>query len=180
MKFDVVIGNPPYQDERQGTSTTALPIYHTFMEAAYKVGKIVELITPARFLFDAGRTPKEWNERMLQDPHLKVLFYEQDASKMFSNTDIKGGVVITYRDEDQDFGAIETFVVYSEVNDILRKVKPYLKNMVRLGHACLSAQNLIQRIYLENILNMKDMNAECRAMFLNLSVSMIIEKNTIL
>ncbi|WP_311650372.1 Eco57I restriction-modification methylase domain-containing protein [Selenomonas artemidis] len=127
MKFDVVIGNPPYQDERQGTSTTALPIYHTFMEAAYKVGKIVELITPARFLFDAGRTPKEWNERMLQDPHLKVLFYEQDASKMFSNTDIKGGVVITYRDEDQDFGAVETFVVYSEVNDILRKVKPYLK-----------------------------------------------------
>lgn len=35
---------------------------------------------------------------MLNDEHFKVLFYEQDRSKVFSNTDIKGGVVVSYRD----------------------------------------------------------------------------------
>lgn len=127
MKFDFVIGNPPYQDERQGSSTTALPIYHSFMEAAYQIGRVTELITPARFLFNAGRTPKAWNEKMLQNPHLKVLLYEQDASKIFSNTDIKGGVVVTYHDNDKNFGAIETFTIYSEANRIIKKVKNFVQ-----------------------------------------------------
>ena len=58
MKFDFCIGNPPYQEDRKGESKTALPVYHDFMDAAYEVADIVELITPARFLFNAGRTPK--------------------------------------------------------------------------------------------------------------------------
>ena len=127
MKFDFVIGNPPYQDERQGSSTTALPIYHSFMEAAYQISRVTELITPARFLFNAGRTPKAWNEKMLQNPHLKVLLYEQDASKIFSNTDIKGGVVVTYHDNDKNFGAIETFTIYNEANGIIKKIKNFVQ-----------------------------------------------------
>lgn len=128
MKFDFIIGNPPYQDERQGTSKTALPIYHEFMKSAYKICNCVELITPARFLFNAGRTPKAWNEEMLKNPHLKVLMYEQDASKIFPNTDIKGGVAITYYDKDKNFGAIETFAIYNEINLILAKIKPFVSN----------------------------------------------------
>ncbi len=54
MKFDFCIGNPPYQEDRKGESKTALPVYHDFMDAAYEVADIVELITPARFLFNAG------------------------------------------------------------------------------------------------------------------------------
>lgn len=73
MKFDFVIGNPPYQEDRQGDSNTALPVYHSFMDAAFEVGNAVELITPARFLFNAGRTPKNWNQKMLSDDHFKVL-----------------------------------------------------------------------------------------------------------
>lgn len=80
------------------------------------------MIHPARFLFNAGATPKQRNERMLQDTHLKVLYFEQDSSKVFSNTDIKGGVAITYHDYERDFGAIETFTVYKDLNDILHKV----------------------------------------------------------
>lgn len=92
MKFDVIIGNPPYQDEIVGEQKTFLPpIYHVFIEQSYKVGKIVELIHPARFLFNAGSTPKEWNQKMLHDPHLKVMYYQQDSSKIFGGTDIKGG-----------------------------------------------------------------------------------------
>lgn len=69
------------------------------------------MIHPARFLFNAGSTPKAWNEKMLSDPHLTVLHYESDSSKIFANTDIKGGVVITYRDKVKNYGAIEHFIV---------------------------------------------------------------------
>lgn len=121
FKFDVVIGNPPYQEEVEGTSDKQ--IFPYFMNQAYKIGKKVELITPAKFLSNAGKTPKKWNEKMLKDPHLKVLFFEQDSSKVFSNTDIKGGVCVTYRDVDSSFGAIGTFTPYAELNSILKKVK---------------------------------------------------------
>lgn len=124
MKFDYIIGNPPYQDETLGDNKGfAPPIYHVFLENAYEISDVVELIHPARFLFNAGSTPKEWNNKMLHDEHLKVLYYEQDASKVFSNTDIKGGVAITYRDKKNSFGEIGTFTAYPELNSILHKVK---------------------------------------------------------
>lgn len=124
MKFDFVIGNPPYQDETIGDNKGfAPPVYHKFLENAYKFGEVVEMIHPARFLFNAGSTPKQWNEQMLQDPHLKVLYFEQDSSKVFKNTDIKGGVVITYHDKKKNCGAIGTFTIFDELNTILKKVK---------------------------------------------------------
>lgn len=124
MKFDFVIGNPPYQDETLGDNEGfAPPIYNKFLDAAYKIADKVEMIHPARFLFNAGSTPKSWNKSMLNDKHLKIAYYEADSSKVFSNTDIKGGVVISYRDLNSDFGAIEIFTPDKELNDILRKVK---------------------------------------------------------
>ena len=119
-KFFAVIGNPPYQEET--TDTSDKPIYNDFMDAAYTVADKVELITPARFLFNAGKTSKNWNEKMLQDKHLKVLKYTQKSSDVFPNTDIKGGVVVTYRDVQKNFGAIGAFSQYSELNSILGKV----------------------------------------------------------
>ena len=123
MKFDFVIGNPPYQDETIGDNATyAPPVYHLFINSAYEVGEKVELITPARFLFNAGSTPKAWNKQMLEDEHLKILHYEQKSDKIFSNTDIKGGVCISYHDKTKNFGAIETFTAFEELNKILKKV----------------------------------------------------------
>ena len=109
--------------EGSGNKTFAPPIYHDFMDAAYDVGEKVELITPARFLFNAGSTPKSWNKKMLNDPHLKVEYYEADASKLFPGTDIKGGVAVTYRDVSEDFGAIKTFTAYPELNSLLHKTQ---------------------------------------------------------
>ena len=120
MKFDVVIGNPPYQEETEGTSDK--PIYNYMMDAAEEIADKVCLITPARFLFNAGKTPKAWNRKKLNDPHFKVNYYEQDSSKIFSNTVIKGGVAITYRDNNKDFGAIGTFTAFYELNSIYQKV----------------------------------------------------------
>lgn len=120
FKFDVVIGNPPYQEETNGTSDKQ--IFPFFMDEAYKIGEKVELITPAKFLSNAGKTPKKWNEKMLNDEHLKVLYFEQDSSKVFSNTDIKGGVCVTYRDASKKLGPIGVFTQYDELRTILRKV----------------------------------------------------------
>lgn len=124
--FDFAIGNPPYQADANadGNKNYAAPVYHIFMDGAYTVADKVELITPARFLFGAGSTPKEWDEKMLNDPHLKVLSYEVNAAKVFPGTDIKGGVAVTYHDNSQNFGPIETFTAYPALNSILRKVKP--------------------------------------------------------
>ena len=123
MKFDFIIGNPPYQDETLGDNKGyAPPIYHKFLNAAYDIGNHVEMIHPARFLFDAGATPKAWNKKMLEDEHLKVLYYEPDCSKIFPNTDIKGGIAITYRDAEKRFGKIEHFIVFDELRSIDQKV----------------------------------------------------------
>lgn len=122
--FDFIIGNPPYQEEfsTDGNRTYSAPIYNQFMDAADEIGRCVELVHPARFLFNAGSTPKSWNKKKLDDPHFKVLSYVEDASKLFPNTDIKGGVAITLRDETKNFGAIKVFTKYVELSSILKKV----------------------------------------------------------
>lgn len=122
MKFDVVIGNPPYQEKTIGNSTQAPPIYNKFMDLSYDIADKAVLITPARFLFNAGATGKSWNEKMLQDEHLKVVYFEQESWKIFPNTDIKGGVAVTYRSINDNFGSIGTFTIFDELNSILHKV----------------------------------------------------------
>lgn len=119
MKFDFIIGNPPYQETMEGTSDR--PIYNEFMDAVYKVSDKVELITPARFLFNAGKTPKAWNNKMLNDTHFKVLLYEEESKNIF-NTDIKGGIVITYYDKTKNFDKIGIFIRRKEMQSIVAKI----------------------------------------------------------
>lgn len=122
MKFDFIIGNPPYQEDVQNKGDRANPIYDKFIDESYKIGSTVELIHPARFLFNAGQTPKAWNQKMLSDEHLKVLYYEADASRIFPNTEIKGGVAITLHSTKESYGAIDTFTQYNELNAIIHRV----------------------------------------------------------
>lgn len=123
MKFDFAIGNPPYQEETIGDNKGfAPPVYNKFLDAACEVAEKVEMIHPARFLFNAGSTPKAWNKKMLGDEHFKIMEYEADSSRIFPNTDIKGGIVISYHDETKKYGAIEIFTKYKELNTILHKV----------------------------------------------------------
>ena len=126
--FDFAIGNPPYMESTNSDSNRMPPVYNYFMDAAYEIADKVELITPARFLFNAGYTPKGWSEKMLQDKHFKILEYEPNASIIFSETEIKGGVAISYRDKYQEFGAIEIFTRNPELNSILKKVRNTTKD----------------------------------------------------
>lgn len=123
--FDYVIGNPPYQDMTDSDSTRMPPIYDKFMDAADDVANKVELIHPARFLFNAGYTPKSWNEKMLNDSHFKVLKYEPDSNKVFPNlsTPLKGGIAVTYYNHGANFSPIGTFTKYPKLNSILDKVQ---------------------------------------------------------
>lgn len=143
FKFDVVIGNPPYQEEAKDTSDK--PIYHLFMDEAFKIADKVSFITPARFLFNAGKTPKAWNEKMLNDEHFKVVFYEQDAARVFTNNLFEGGVAITYRDAKTVFGAIGHYTAYPELNSILHKVTSKKESSI----------NTI--MYLQNKFNLKEL-----------------------
>lgn len=124
--FHYVIGNPPYNENFENSGENgkfAKPVYNQFMDAVNGVAKKAVLVHPARFLFNAGSTPKAWNEKMLSDPHFKILSYEADSSKVFSNTDIKGGIAISYYDSTENFEAIGTFTPYPELNEIVKKCR---------------------------------------------------------
>lgn len=123
-KFYAVVGNPPYQDQTIGDQQAyAAPIYHEFMDESFKVSDRVELITPARYLFNAGSTPKTWNRKILSDPHFKVLEYAADCHDYFPGQDIKGGVAVSLRDASREYGPIGTFVTDCEMRSILTHVK---------------------------------------------------------
>lgn len=125
VKFDVVVGNPPYQEVANGTSTKDMPIYHRFMDFAYTISRKSIMITPARWLFNAGGTPKAWNQKMLNDNHLKLVLFEQEASKIFPNTDIKGGIAVTFYNWNSNFSPIGVFTPYTELNSIMEKVTKF-------------------------------------------------------
>ena len=121
-KFDFVIGNPAY-NETGDTNNKAGAIYHHFYEASEQIADRYLLISPARFLFNAGLTPKAWNEKMLSDEHLKIEEYYHNSAEVFKNTNINGGVAIMYRDVHADFGAIDHFIP----DDTLRKLASRFK-----------------------------------------------------
>jgi hypothetical protein len=123
MKFDAVVGNPPYQDSTS-VNNRAGAVYPFFYDTAEKLTSKYSLISPARFLFNTGLTSKEWNKKMLTNKHLKVVRYEEDATKIFPNTDIKGGVAVLLYDAQRDFGEIGEFIP----NEKLREIATHFTN----------------------------------------------------
>ena len=122
MKFDAIVGNPPYQIMATGDANGSDPIYHLFIDAACALGEKVSFIHPARFLFNAGKTPKDWNEKMLNDEHYKVVQYWANSADVFPTVDIKGGVAVTYWDKNKTFEKIGSYVPYPELKSSLKKV----------------------------------------------------------
>lgn len=123
MKFDAVVGNPPYQEEISGSNNQATPIYNYFYDVAEKMSDIYSLISPARFLSGQGATPKAWNTRMLKDEHLRIVKFSPKSEELFPSVDIKGGVVVLLRNSNKNFGAIDTFIPFDELRSIYQRVK---------------------------------------------------------
>ena len=116
MFFDGVVGNPPYQNATANTSDE--PVYNYFIETSQKLSDKVSLIHPARCLFNAGKTPKDFNQRLLANEHFKIVKYFPKSQDVFPTSDIKGGVAITLYDANENFGAIEIFIPFEELKDI--------------------------------------------------------------
>ena len=122
MNFDAIVGNPPYQENIDNRGEQP-PVYHLFYNVAFSLSNRVTLITPGRFLFDVGKTPSKWNQKMLNDEHFKVIKYFANSKNVFDSVDIKGGVAITYRDQNANFGIIGNYVQIDIVKEILLKVQ---------------------------------------------------------
>ena len=142
MKFDVIIGNPPYQMSDGGNGASAKPIYHLFVEQAKKLmPRFLIMITPSRW-FNGGKGLDKFRESMLNDRHITHLIDYQNAKDCFPGISIGGGVsyflwerektsdctitnIVNGQDNTQirPLNEFTVFVRYNESIDIIKKVQ---------------------------------------------------------
>jgi site-specific DNA-methyltransferase (adenine-specific) len=148
MKFDVIVGNPPYQmSDGGGRDSGAISLYHKFIEQAKKLNpRYLSMIVPARW-YSGGKGLDEFRDEMLKDKRLAQIHDFPETSDCFPGLNIRGGVCYFLWDREHKGdctitnyknGTIlstskrpllepksDVFVRYNEAINILRKVKKF-------------------------------------------------------
>ena len=142
MKFDVIVGNPPYQLDDGGNGVSAKPIYHLFVEQAKKLNPhYLTMIIPARW-YAGGKGLDDFRESMLNDRRLAYLCDHENSAELFAGVDIAGGICyfLWNRDQKGDCTVVNwyegvpvlstrrlnefpTFIRHKQAVDIVRKVR---------------------------------------------------------
>lgn len=92
MKFDAIVGNPPYQEMDGGAGASSIPVYQHFVSIAKIIApKYISMIMPSRW-FSGGRGLDSFRDEMLQDKSINMIFDFLDARDCFPNVEIKGGI----------------------------------------------------------------------------------------
>lgn len=123
IKFGTAVGNPPYQNAKIGNTNTMESAYDEFVDLTMELADKNILIIPARWLFNAGRTPKAWNKKMLNSKHIRVLYYNPNMNEVFTGVTLKGGVCIIEYNKDAEFDPIILFDKHEEMRSVIDKVR---------------------------------------------------------
>lgn len=102
MKFNVIVGNPPYQQSDGGAQASAKPIYNLFVESAKELNpSYISMIMPTRW-YAGGKGLDEFREIMLNDKHISELHDFLKPDILFQNTNNRGGICYFIRDKSYD------------------------------------------------------------------------------
>lgn len=127
MKFDAIVGNPPYMIMDGGAKASAKPIYNYFIESSKKVKpKYMSFIIPTRW-YTGGKGLEDFRKSMLNDKHMELIHDYLTPEYIFSNTNIRGGVCyfLWNKDYNNEVDLIRVITHQNEkiVSDIKRKFK---------------------------------------------------------
>lgn len=127
MKFDYVIGNPPYQEEDGGAQASARPVYQYFVNSAKEIAKDgFSIIMPARW-YAGGKGLDDFRDCMINDKHIRSLHDYPITDDIFPNVNIRGGVCIILWCKNHNADKDNT-TVFTHIGNTLTKKERQLKS----------------------------------------------------